>query len=92
MRRGYTTGSCAALAAQAAAKTLLTGRMQDRASILTPKGVVLTVDVEDGRLGADWASCAVRKDGGDDPDATHGTLVYARVTKTGEAAITVDGG
>lgn len=92
LRRGYTTGSCAAMAAQAATRSLLTGQACAQAGILTPKGVALKVPVEDLRFEADWASCAVRKDGGDDPDVTHGILIYARVSRTGDGSLTVDGG
>ncbi len=92
MRMGYTTGSCAALAAQAAAKALLMGGAVARASLRTPKGIVLDVPVENLTFGENWASCAVRKDGGDDPDITHGTLVYAKVAKAEDGLVTVDGG
>jgi cobalt-precorrin-5B (C1)-methyltransferase len=38
-----------------------------------------------------YVSCAVRKDGGDDIDATHGALVYSKVSKA-EPGINIDGG
>lgn len=91
LRCGYTTGSCAAAAAKAAAIMLLNNTPLDCVSITTPKGMVLTLDVADALLTDDYASCAVRKDSGDDPDVTNGILVYARIEKRTHG-ITIDGG
>ncbi len=92
LRYGYTTGSCAAAAAKAAAWMLLTGKRKDTISLVTPKGIPLSLQVEDIRMEEDFASCAIRKDSGDDPDVTNGTLVYARVSRRGTLEITIDGG
>ena len=46
--------------------------------VTTPKGVRLELEIEDIQMGENWVSCAVRKDGGDDPDVTNGMLVYSR--------------
>ena len=78
LRCGYTTGTCAALAAAAAARLLLTGRAPETVSLRTPKGWVVEVPVEAPRLEAGAACCCVTKDGGDDVDATHGLPVCAR--------------
>ena len=83
LRCGYTTGSCAALAAKAACEMLLSGELARRASILTPGGLPVEVDVVDASFGEGFAQCAVRKDAGDDVDATDGILVYARVERGG---------
>lgn len=91
LRRGHTTGTCAAAASKAAAEALLFGRDVGSVTILTPKGITLELPVEDMSAGDGWASCAVRKDGGDDIDVTHGTLVYSRVSKSG-SGISIDGG
>lgn len=79
MALGYTTGSCAAAAAKAAARALLTAQVPKEVQLMTPKGILLTLAVEDGTLSEGEASCAVKKDAGDDPDVTHGILVYAAV-------------
>ncbi|MCI7726415.1 MAG: cobalt-precorrin-5B (C(1))-methyltransferase, partial [Clostridiales bacterium] len=92
LRFGYTTGSCAAAAAKAAAWMLLTGRRKEEISLVTPKGIPLTLAVEDISMTPDRVSCAIRKDSGDDPDVTNGTLVYAQVTRRMEPGITIDGG
>lgn len=79
MRYGFTTGSCAAAAAKAAAYMLLTGREKAKITIETPKGILYTAQILDIRRGENEVSCAVEKDGGDDPDITTGAWIYARV-------------
>lgn len=98
MRYGFTTGSCAAAAAKAAAYMLLFGKEKTEMTIETPKGIPYTAQLLDIQRTENCVSCAVRKDGGDDPDVTSGTLVYARVccetaeTGDGKAKIVIDGG
>ncbi len=92
LRYGYTTGSCAAAAAQAAAKMLLTGEKVEEVALQTPKGILLHLLIEDIQMSREEVRCAVRKDGGDDPDVTHGILVYARVRKSQESEIRLEGG
>ena len=78
LRRGFTTGSCAAAAAQASVWMLLTGERTEEARLMTPKGIYLHLSVKEIVREKPAVSCAVRKDAGDDPDATDGVLVYAR--------------
>ena len=92
LRFGYTTGSCAAAAAKAAAWMLLTGQKKEEIALITPKGVALTLPVLDIAVEPDRVSCAIRKDSGDDPDVTNGTLIYAEVTPTAAPGIAIDGG
>lgn len=92
LRYGYTTGSCAAAAAKAATVMLLSGKITEEAALLTPKEILLHLTIEDIHMQKDCVSCAVRKDGGDDPDATDGALVYAKVKKTDTAGVLIDGG
>ena len=91
LRCGYTTGSCAAGAARAAAQMLLTGKPVDSVELDTPKGIRLTLDILDPVIGETRVSCAVRKDSGDDPDVTAGMLVYAAAERI-DSGITIDGG
>lgn len=88
---GYTTGSCAAAAAKAAACALLSGQPVRQVRLMTPKGIALLLDIEDMTRTADCVRCAVRKDAGDDPDITHGILVYAAVSRIPDG-IVIDGG
>ncbi len=92
LRCGYTTGSCAAVTAKAALLMLLTDEDIFNASIVTPKGPVYNAEIVDIERGKDYASCAVIKDGGDDPDITSGSKVFARVRFTGEEGIIIKGG
>ena len=80
MRYGFTTGSCAAAAAKAAAYMLLTGKIKNCITIETPKGIPYTAEVTDIVRGESQVSCAVVKDGGDDPDVTSGSKICATVT------------
>ena len=92
LRMGYTTGSCAAAAARGAAFMLLSGKEIQEVKIHTPKGIVLNLELLDIRRSAEKVSCAVRKDGGDDPDVTDKALIYAEVTFGTEEGIVIDGG
>ena len=89
---GYTTGTCAAAAAKAAAMLLLTGRAPETVHLLTPKGIALDLEVLEPKLCDGAASCAIKKYSGDDPDVTNGVLVYAEVRLRGEPGVEVDGG
>ena len=80
MRYGFTTGSCAAAAAKAAAYMLLTGREKHEITITTPKGILYHARMEEISRTEHSVRCAVRKDGGDDPDITTGTLIFAEVS------------
>ena len=92
MRCGYTTGTCAAAAARAAAELLLCGELVPAVTVSTPAGIDVIVEVEEHDSGNGWAQCAVQKDSGDDPDVTNGALVYARVEFCDKPGITIDGG
>ena len=97
MRYGYTTGSCAAAACKGAAEILLGRKKISAVKLMTPKGIPLTLQLQDIQIGEEMVSCAVQKDAGDDPDTTNGLLIYASVKKTDGLdadgpAITVEGG
>ncbi|MHC1723620.1 MAG: cobalt-precorrin-5B (C(1))-methyltransferase CbiD [Aminipila sp.] len=93
MRRGYTTGTCATAAAKAATLLAL-GKDLQEVSVDTPKGIPLILDVLDRKVNQRTASCAIKKDSGDDPDITNGILVYAEVEllENDYAEIIIDGG
>lgn len=92
LRCGYTTGTCAAAAARAAAELLLHGEAVPAVSVRTPAGIDVVVEIEEHESGDGWAECAVRKDAGDDPDVTDGVLVFARVSLCDEPGVYVEGG
>ncbi len=92
MRFGYTTGSCAAAACKGAAQMLLGNCQVESVQLMTPKGILLTLELKEIHREKDKVTCAVQKDAGDDPDTTNGILVFATVEKRKEPGLYVDGG
>ena len=92
LRLGYTTGSCAAAAAKAAAWMLLTSSRKETITLDTPKGIRLNLDVKEIQIGENSVSCAIEKDSGDDPDVTKGTHIFAKVSRVDSPGVTIDGG
>ncbi|MDO4383042.1 MAG: cobalt-precorrin-5B (C(1))-methyltransferase CbiD [Eubacteriales bacterium] len=100
LRKGFTTGSCSAAAAKAAVYMLLTGGTLDQISIETPAGIRYHAKIQDVRRSPGSVSCAVLKDGGDDPDVTTGLPVRAQVSAQeinfqepdSETQVFIDGG
>ncbi|WP_379160473.1 cobalt-precorrin-5B (C(1))-methyltransferase [Paenibacillus sp. sgz5001063] len=93
LRRGYTTGACAAAAAKGAVLLLVTGEVPQRVEIDLPAGFRHTFDLTGGELtGRDSAICATVKDAGDDPDATHQARIVAAVSWSDTPGVEIDGG
>ena len=92
LRKGYTTGSCATAAAKVAALMVMRQHLIHQVSIVTPSGVTLNLNVESPHVEGQQGIAAIRKDGGDDVDATHGMLIFARVTVNDSGEITLHGG
>lgn len=91
LRTGHTTGTCAAAASKAAAEMLFSQTEIKEISITTPKGITLRLNVEEISITQNSVKCAVRKDGGDDIDVTHESLVFSTVSKTDEG-FSIEGG
>ena len=81
-RTGYTTGSCAAAAATAALKAILTAKTTYGILISLPKQRRLLVPIKKCVFDNNSATCTVIKDGGDDPDVTHGTEIIVKLELT----------
>lgn len=85
LRRGRTTGSCATAAVKAALRLLLQDVRLSKVDISLPDGAhYLSVPIQQ----VDWLDddhqivrAEVIKDGGDDPDNTHGATIYAEVRR-----------
>src|SRR5829696_3336715 len=97
LRTGWTTGTCAAAAAKAATKALITGEPQSRVEIRLPrKGeerrVAFVVERCELSLEEGWAEAVVVKDAGDDPDVTDGAHLTARVLWKDEPGLELDRG
>ena len=77
---------------------LLTGREKTKITIETPKGIPYTAQILRICRKEREVSCAVEKDGGDDPDITTGALICAKVSLPQEegrealARVVIDGG
>ena len=89
---GYTTGTCAAASSCAAARMLISKKQVPFVFLTTPKGHRLVLEVLDIKITDVYASCAVRKNSGTDPDITNGILVYAKVELDSSGEIIVLGG
>ncbi len=79
LRRGWTTGTCAAAAAKAAYAALITGEFPDPVEVTLPKGQRPSFALAVTRHDENSATAGVVKDAGDDPDVTHGALVLATI-------------
>jgi cobalt-precorrin-5B (C1)-methyltransferase len=79
LRRGWTTGACAAAAAKAAYAALVTGEFPDPVEVALPRGERPAFALATQRKEAGAATAGIVKDAGDDPDVTHGALILATV-------------
>src|SRR6516165_5846287 len=75
LRRGWTTGTCAAAAAKAAFGALVTSEFVDPVEVTLPRGQTPSFALAVARSEPGSATAGVVKDAGDDPDVTHGALV-----------------
>jgi len=80
LRTGFTTGTCATVAAKAALLALLTGKEQKESQITLPSGETISLPVESTEITPDYARCIVIKDAGDDPDVTNKSEIIATVS------------
>jgi cobalt-precorrin-5B (C1)-methyltransferase len=79
LRRGWTTGACAAGAARAAFTAMLTDRFPDPVTVRLPRGGSASFPLALTELGLGTARAGIVKDAGDDPDVTHGALIIAEI-------------
>src|SRR5215468_9067909 len=79
LRRGWTTGACAAAAARAAYEGWRTGHFPDPVELLLPGGQRPRFAVAVKELLTEGARAGIVKDAGDDPDVTHGALILSTV-------------
>ena len=83
LRKGYTTGTCAAAAAKAAAIAFFTGRKIKEVQTILPAGEAVTLPVYRCEIGKETATASVIKDAGDDPDVTNGAEIIAEIQGQG---------
>jgi cobalt-precorrin-5B (C1)-methyltransferase len=92
LRTGYSTGSCAAAAAKAAIMMLLSKKPVNSIIIDLPCGESAEFSIHDQKYDNAFARCAVKKDGGDDPDITSGLFIYADVSLNKRKGVIIEGG
>ena len=93
LRTGLTTGTSAAAATKAALQTLLTKKVNHEIQITLPKGRIVKLPIAWTTVEDSAVTCSVIKDGGDDPDVTHGAEILSTVEFTSECgSVQVKGG
>jgi cobalt-precorrin-5B (C1)-methyltransferase len=92
LRSGFTTGSCATAASQAALQMLILGERTSRVAIDLPGGGIIEVPVKKVLCQNSYGLAEVIKDGGDDPDVTNGISVWASVELLPQEDIIIEGG
>lgn len=90
LRSGFTTGTCAAVAAKAAAVLLFAKEECDYIDLMTPGGKCTHMEILEHRFRENEAGCCVKKDSGDDPDVTNGTCIWAWIRRLGEENLEPD--
>ena len=82
LKTGYTTGSSATAAAKAALLSIIDQKKIEKIEILLPKGSRLEIPIHFCKFLPESAKCTVIKDGGDDPDVTHGAEIVVDLSLT----------
>lgn len=92
LRTGYTTGTTATAATKGALYALI-DKPVDQVTVSLPKNRTATLKITWTKVEGGKATCAVIKDGGDDPDATHGAEICSTVSFSKNIGqINIDGG
>ncbi len=93
LKTGYTTGSSATAAAKAALLSIINQQKVENVDILLPKGNLIQIPIFSCEFESDKAKCSVVKNGGDDPDVTHGAEIIVELSFTEKVdEIDIDGG
>ncbi|AJW71862.1 cobalt-precorrin-5B (C(1))-methyltransferase [Nitrosopumilus adriaticus] len=93
LKTGYTTGSSATAAAKAALLSIINQEKIESIEILLPKRSFIQIPVHSCEFELNNAKCSVIKNGGDDPDVTHGAEIIVELSITKKInKIEIDGG
>ncbi|MBI1661985.1 MAG: cobalt-precorrin-5B (C(1))-methyltransferase [Nitrosopumilus sp.] len=93
LRTGYTTGSSATAASKAALLSIIKQQQIEEIEIILPKKSTIMIPVNSCKFEKNKAKCSVIKDGGDDPDVTHGAEIIVELTfNDNKNQIEIDGG
>ena len=93
LRTGFTTGSCATASSKAGVLSIINQKKIEKIDIILPKRSRLDIKINSCEFSKDSARCSVIKDGGDDPDVTHGAEIFVDLELTEKIGkIEIDGG
>ena len=93
LRTGYTTGTSATAAAKAALLSIINQTKIENVDVKLPKGSFIKIPIHLCQFDKNGAKCSVIKDGGDDPDVTHGAEIVVELSFTDKInEIEIDGG
>ena len=93
LRTGFTTGTCATAASKAALLSIMNQEKLESVSVLLPKGSTIEIKINSCEFSENNAICSVIKDGGDDPDVTHGAEIFVNLSLTESVnEIEIEGG
>ena len=93
LRTGFTTGTCATAASKAALLSIINQKKIENVSVILPKKTQIEIKINSCEFSQNDAVCSVIKDGGDDPDVTHGTEIFVKLLLTDSTnQIEIDGG
>ncbi|HUU48234.1 MAG TPA: cobalt-precorrin-5B (C(1))-methyltransferase [Nitrosopumilaceae archaeon] len=93
LKTGYTTGTSATAAAKAALLSIINQTKVENIDVKLPKGNFIKIQIHSCEFDKNKARCSVIKDGGDDPDVTHGAEIIVDLSLTDKKnEIEIDGG
>ena len=93
LKTGYTTGSSATAAAKAALLSIINQEKIQNVGIILPRKSFIQIPIHSCEFKNDKAKCSVIKNGGDDPDVTHGAEIIVELSFTEKInEIDIDGG
>ena len=93
LRTGFTTGSCATASSKAGVLAIINQKEIEKIDIILPKRTRLDIEINSCEFTENTAKCSVIKDGGDDPDVTHGAEIFVEILLTNKIGeIEIDGG
>ena len=93
LRTGFTTGTSATAASMAAILSIINQKKIESVDVLLPKKDKIKISINSCEFDKNKACCSVIKDGGDDPDVTHGAEIIVDLELTSKSnSIEIDGG
>jgi cobalt-precorrin-5B (C1)-methyltransferase len=93
LRTGFTTGTCATASSMAGLLAIINQKKIDSVEVVLPNGNNILIKIHSCEFDKTKAKCSVIKDGGDDPDVTHGAEIIVDVILTPNVnQIEIDGG